>query len=246
MMLDNLNFTVNKVFEVNTASVLNAVTLTEIYPGKLIHKNGSNPALNQVETTQIGQDSFLMLQFLENEIQRGTAVTEFVMGLSGTAKTATEAQLKTSQAQGIFDVIARNIEVHSLRPLLTMAMDVLIQYGIIPAEVKERYNINVGGLTLILQRQEQIQQIQGILGMAMQVPSIGKMTNVPMLYKKLLSLYNLADTYQEEANIQAPTTEQMDSIRQKAMEDADKYVGSITPEQMAQMSQGSQMQGVQT
>ena len=227
MVMDNLNFTVNKSFEINTAAVLNASTLTDIYPGKLIHKNGPNAAVTPMETTQIGQDSFLTMQLIESEIQRGTAVTEFVMGLSGVSKTATEAQLKTSQAQGIFDVIARNIEIHSLKPLLEMALDVLIQYGVIPMQVKGLYDITVGGLTLLLQRQEQIQQIQGVLGMALQMPSLGQMTNIPMLFKKLLNLYNLGDVYQENVNIQAPTMEQQQAIHQQAMNDAKQFVQRV-------------------
>ncbi|MHC4622245.1 MAG: portal protein, partial [Planctomycetota bacterium] len=206
MSIDNLNFSVNKVFECQPTNLLNAKNLTKIYPGKIINKHTSAEAIREVRTSNIGQDVFTMFDFLGREMEKGSAVTEFIMGTSGKSKTATEAELKTSQAQGLFDVIARDIEANSLRPLIEMSFDLLIQFGELPPEARGKYDFKVGGLSLLLAQERQTNRIGEVMGLALKSEEILQRTDIDELYKKLLDTYNLSDVYTEKP--QAPSRDQ--------------------------------------
>ncbi|KKL61149.1 hypothetical protein LCGC14_2198220, partial [marine sediment metagenome] len=174
--IDNLNFSVNKIFEYQPSNLVNPRSLTQLYPGKLVAKHSSAPAIQEVRTSGLGQDSFMVLDLLQSEMQKGTAITEFLLGTAGKSKTATEAELKTAQAQGLFDTIARDIETNSLALIIQMSFDRLIQFGVIPEELRGKYKFDVGGLSLLLVRREQTERIQQVLGLALQSQTVAQMT----------------------------------------------------------------------
>jgi len=232
LVIDNLNWTVNKLFEVQPTNVANPRELTSIYPGKVIFKNTSNPAMTEVRTTGVGTDVYNMLNFLNGEMEKGTAITEFIKGEPGKKKTLGEVEIKTAQAQGYFDVIARHIEANSLAPLIKKSFNRLIQFGVIPAEFKDRYNFVVGGLSLLLARREQQEQISHTLMGALKYPDLKKMTDLPELYKKFLDLNNLGDVFAEEP--QAPTAEMSQQMNELAAQDAKNAVAGMSPEEIEQ------------
>jgi hypothetical protein len=229
LAVDNLNFSVNKMFEYQPSALVNPRSLTRLYPGKLIAKHNSSQAVSEVRVSGVGQDSFVSLGLLESEIEKGTAVTEFLMGTSGTSKTATEAELKTAQAQGIFDTMARGIETHSLAPMIEMSYELLTQFGQIPTELRGRYKFEVGGLSLLLVRREQTERVQAVLGMSLQSQTLASMTNIPELYEKYLNLLNLEDVFQEQ---QGPTQDQQQEIQDGAREQAQKQVAGMSEEEI--------------
>lgn len=235
LAIDNLNFSVNKIFEYQPTNLVNAKNLTHLYPGKLIAKHTANPVITEVRTSGIGQDSFFCLDFLQSEIQKGTAVTEFLMGTAGKSKTATEAELKTAQAQGLFDTIARDIESQSLTKVIEMSFDLLIQFGVFPEQLRGRYKFEVGGLSLLLVRREQIERISQVLSMALQSQTLASMTNIRELYAKLLSLYNLDDVLASEQ--QGPNQDQQMLMQQQAGEQAKKQVSGMSDEEIMAAAQ---------
>ena len=230
LAIDNLNYSVNKVFEYQPSNLVNPRSLTRLYPGKLIAKHTSSSAISEVRTTSIGQDSFASLSLLQSEIQKGTAVTEFLMGTAGGSKTATEAELKTAQAQGIFDTMARGIETNSLTPLIEMSFSLLAQFGDIPEEFIGRYKFDVGGLSLLLVRREQQQNVSEVLGLALQSQTIGSMTDIRELYTKYLNLLNLEDVISDEQ--QGPNQDQNQEIETDAQERAQKQVSGMSEEEI--------------
>ena len=236
MIVDNLNFTVNKIFEVQPTNLLNQKNITEVYPGKIINKHTSTPAMEEVRTSSLGVDAFNTLELLNQEIQKGTAVTEFLMGWAGKHKTATEAELKTNQAQGLFDVIARDIEANSLQPLIEMSFDLMCQFGDLPIELMGRYDFKVGGLSLLLVQREQKQNISEALGAAIKVPQLYQMTNVPDLYKRHLDVLGLQDVFVDPRDNKGkpPTDEQAMETQQRAAEDAKNAVANMSPEEQEQ------------
>ncbi len=229
--IDNLSFSVNKVYTAQSSQIVNPRGLTNVYPGKIIHVHGGEP-LKEVRTSGLGQDSFMVLQQLQGEIERGTAITEFLMGTSGKSKTAREAELKTAQAQGLFDTIARDIEVNSMTPLIEMSFDLTMQYGNIPPEFRGRYRFDVGGLSLLLVRREQTEQITQTLGLALQNQTIASMTNIRELYSKYLNMQNLDDVLAEKK--QGPNPDQQRQIEQDANEQAKKMVAGMSEEEIMQ------------
>ena len=235
LAIDNLNFSVNKVYEYQPSALVNPRSLTRLYPGKMVAKHTATPAVSEVRTTSLGQDSFAALGLIQSEIQKGTAVTEFLMGTSGGSKTATEAELKTAQAQGIFDTMARGIETNSLAPLIEMSFDLLVQFGRIPKELSGRYKFDVGGLSLLLVRREQTQNVQQVLGLALQSQTVASMTNIRELYEKYLNLLNLEDVLADTN--QGPNSDQQQLIEQDSAEQAQKQVAGMSDEEIMSSAQ---------
>jgi len=228
--IDNLNFSINKMFEYQPSNLVNPKSMTQMYPGKLVAKHSPAQAVMEIRTSGLGSDSFMVMDLLQSEIQKGTAVTEFLMGTAGKSKTATEAELKTAQAQGLFDTIARDIETNSLSPMIEMAFDLLIQFGNIPEELRGRYKFDVGGLSLLLVRREQTERIQQVLGLALQSETVSSMTNIRELYSKYLNLLNLEDVLADEG--QGPNQDQQNQINQQAQEQAKKQVSGMSDEEI--------------
>ena len=235
LAFDNLNFSVNKVYEYQPSALVNPRNMTHVYPGKMIAKHTPTPAVSEVRTTSLGQDSFAALGLIQSEIQKGTAITEFLMGTAGGSKTATEAELKTAQAQGIFDTMARGIETNSLAPLIEMSYALLMQFGRIPKELDGRYKFEVGGLSLLLVRREQTQNVAQVLGGALQNQTLASMTNIRELYSKYLHLLNLEDVLADDK--QDPNLDQQQLIEQDAAKQAKDQVSGMTDEEVMAAAQ---------
>jgi hypothetical protein len=235
LAIDNLNFSINKVFEYQPSNLLNPKSLTQLYPGKLVAKHTSAEAVREVRTTGLSQDSFMVMELLQRETEKGTAITEFLMGTTGKSKTATEAELKTAQAQGLFDTIARDIETNSLAPLIEMCFELLIQFGIIPEELRGRYKFDVGGLSLLLVKREQLQNIKEVLALALQSQTVTSMTNIRELYSKYLNFLNLEDVLAEEG--QGPNLDQQQLIEQQSREQAQKQVAGMSDDEVMAAAQ---------
>ena len=234
LIIDNLNFSVNKVFETQDTNLINPRSLTQLYPGKIVHKHTSAPALTEVRTSGVSQDVFYTLGIAESEIQKGTAVTEFLLGTAGKTKTATEAELKTSQAQGLFDTIARDIEQNSLAPLMEMTFDLLVQFANITPALRNRYKLNVGGLSLLLAKRDQMSSIAQTLQLALQSQTIASMTDIKELYQKYLNFHNLEDVFTKG---QGPNLDQQQQLQQQAREQAEKEVQGMSEEEIMAAAQ---------
>jgi hypothetical protein len=114
--------------------------------------------------------------------------------------------------------------------MIEMAFDLLIQYGEIPAELRGRYKFDVGGLSLLLVRREQIERITQVLMLALQNETVASMTDIRELYSKLLNFYNLEDVMADD--IQGPNADQQHLINQQAQEQAKKQVAGMSDEEV--------------
>jgi len=235
LYIDNLNFSVNKMFEYQPTNLLNPKALTMVYPGKTIAKHTANPALTEVPVSQVGQDAIMAMQMVQNEMEKGTAVTEYLMGLPGKTQTKAEVEIKTAQASGMFDTIARDIEQNSLRPLIGMCFELLMQFGDIPEELRGRIKFKVGGLTILLQKREQKQQIMEALQASLGSQELNKWTDTQELYRKYLEVLNLEDVY--TAEMQGPNADQIAKMQDQARGNAQRDIGKMVPEQYAQAQQ---------
>jgi len=237
MSVDKLNWSVNPMFELKRGRLLNPKTLTDLYPGKQIWSDGTGRAVEEIQVAGIKADTFVMLELLAREIQEGTAITEFIMGMPGKkSKTLGEVEIKTQESQGFFDVIARRLEQHSIKPLLIMTLDLLRQFT--DDDLEGEFKFNVGGLSLLLIQKEQVTRLMQILGMALKAPDLAPITDIPELWQKLLSIYNLSDVYKEPEETEEMAEgqpEQQAQIQQKAAQDAKRLVSQISPEQLMRM-----------
>jgi hypothetical protein len=232
MLVDNLNFTVNKVFEYQSSDVVNAKQLTAIYPGKLIPTNTNQQALREVITSQVGGDVYKTLEILGKEMQEGTSVTEFIQGMPGEkAKTLGEIEIKTAESRGMFDTIAKGLEQGSIKRILEMTYDLYAQFGDYPPR-EGYFRFSVGGLSLMVTRRQKMQYIERALEVALSQPELAQRTDIEDLWRKFLSSVDLSDVYQEQAAGASikPTTDQMDIAKERGVSDAKEMAGQVLGE----------------
>ena len=238
MYVDNLNYSINKVFEYNPTDLQNPKALTAIYPGKKIPvtTEGGKQAIREVLTTNLGRDPLYALELIDKIMQEGTSVTEFLSGWpGGKAKTLGEVELKTAQSRGMFDVIARDLEENSLRPILEMSYDLYAQFA--DYDPREgNYTFSVGGVSLILMQRQLVDRVTQILAMSLQSPDLRRLTEVKTLWRKLLSIYNLGDVFVEPDTTQERISpEQIEAVQRKAEADAKRDVARLTPEEIIKL-----------
>ncbi len=236
MLIDNLNFLVNKMFEYNVNNLMEGQDIKNIYPGKTIQTTTDNPVLREVMVSTQGIEACVRaLEILAKDVQEGTFVTEFLMGtVSKRPKTLGEVELKTNENRGMFDVIARELEENSLKPLLEMTYDLYVQFAGWQ-ERKGKYRIVVGGLTLLLLQKEMVERLTQILMLALKDPNIQQRTDIDDLYRKILGMFNSSDVYIEPnaTGIMGGqlTPEQQLMIEKKAAIDAKRDVAMMPDEQ---------------
>lgn len=207
MNIDALNFSVNPMWEANESVLVRdtPASVTRTWPGKLIWKKADSSALTQIRFQNAGLgESLQLMNTLDRADQAATGVTEFIEGMSGSVqKTATEVDAKSQATKSFFDVIARRVELMTVKPLIEMFMSLHCQFGqndliaFRPDTNKLPYTVTVGGISIALSEQQQIGAVVEILGMVMKDPTgtALKMTDVEMLWQELLSLRNLSKAY---------------------------------------------------
>jgi len=240
MAVDNLNFVVNKMFEYNPSNLIGAQDVTAIYPGKTFKTSSNEQVLREVITSQSGFAVALkMLEVLGKDMQEGTFVTEFLMGMPGKQKTLGEVKIKTAESRGMFDVIARELEENSIKPLLQMTYDLYAQFAKWPKR-EGKYQISVGGISLLLMQQQQTERLAQIFMLALKNETVGQMTDLPDLYKKILGIYNLSDVYTEPVAAGAATGEltpaQGKMVEERAVGDAKRDIGQMSPQNITRIT----------
>jgi len=228
---DSLNWTVNPVFEYNPGSMQNPKDILTIFPGKVIPKNTNEQAVREVITRGVGAEAITFLDTINREMQEGTSVTEFIQGMpSRKTKTLGEIEIKTAESRGLFDVIAKDLEQNSIKPLLEMAYDILVQVNDKFKPRKDRFIFKVGGLTLLLMQRETEQRVAQIVGMALKSEVLGQMTDIPDLWKKFLSIYNLSDVFKEPEEAKPEDTKgRVRGVQARAEADARQAVARMNP-----------------
>lgn len=252
MVVDNLNFVVNKVMTYQPTSLKRPQEIFSVYPGKMIPVSAGGDPIKEVKLTPLGQDAYKVYETVGNEIQEANAVTEFLMGMPGKkAKTLGEVEIKTAESQGLFDVIARELELNSIKPTLKGGYELLVQFS----NFKGEYEFNVGGLSLLLLKKEQIETLMQAIMIAVRTPELKQITKIQELWKRLLDIWNFSDVYIEPEDIpveeqavlmpgqasgapgaapagEQPTPEQIRAIDQQAAAQARGVVAKMSPEEI--------------
>ena len=198
LYMDNLNFTVNKMFEVDKSNLTEPEKAKRIYPGKMWLKNSGSPAVSEVNVTALGTEVVTALKVVDSELRQATAISEYVEALpSGRQQTLGEIEKKTSEAHGFFDVIARRLERNSISPLIKDSYNLLLQFSDTLKGLEGHYIFKVGGLTILLEEEKLKQSMDMILMAAMKNQMLGQLTDIPTLWKKYLTHFNLGEVYKE-------------------------------------------------
>ena len=135
-------------------------------------------------------------------------------------KKAVPALVKMLQTQPESTVVAIKAlaqleDPQAIKPLLEMSYSLLVQYADFP-EIKGKYIIKVGGLSLLLLQKDMIEKISQVLGIALKSEKLAMMTDVDDLWKKYLGVLNLSDCYIEKEE-RGPTPEQIQFMKQLEM-----------------------------
>jgi len=202
MAIDNLNYTVNKMFEYNPHDLENPQAMLRLYPGKQIRVNSDGKqVIREVIVTPLKQDVFKSYEIIDREMQEGHAVTEFISGLEGKKdKTLGEVQIKTAESHGYFDVIARDLEQNSIRRILEDSYAMMVQFGNF---TDKKYQFDVGGLSLLLLQREQVEKLMHSLTLSLKSPELKQRTKVNDLWKRLLDVWNIGDVYIEDEEFES-------------------------------------------
>lgn len=250
MVIDNMNFIVNRMWEYNPYDLQDPTTMMRIFPGKTIQNRTHGTAIWPVKVEPLTGDVYKTIELLIKELQEGNAVTEFLTAMPGTkTKTLGEIEIKTAESHGYFDVIARMLEVNSIRPLLRDSYEMLCQFRD-DYDNFERYQFNVGGLSLLLLQKQQVEYLVQALSLALKFPNLGQWTKLMEVWQRLLSIWNLDDAYvepddemQQQQQLMAPQEGEQKQVpagnkdkgadtEKKAAADAKQAVGRMSPQEI--------------
>lgn len=230
LYLDNLNFTVNKMFEMNKIGLVDPQKARRIYPGKVFMKNTNDKVVQEVNTTTVGAEVINAIKVIDGELRQATAITEYVEALPSKHKqTLGEIEKKTAESHGFFDVIARRLERNLIAKLIEDTYNLIVQFSDTFKELQGKYLFKVGGLTLLLQQEKLKQSIEGILEVALKSEILAGMTDMPLLWKKALTQMNLQDVYRDPEKASANMNPAQ--AEQKARQD----VKNLTPEEQIKL-----------
>lgn len=198
LYMDNLNFTVNKMFEVEKTGLVDPQKMPRIYPGKIFLKSVERRVVQEVGVTAVGAEVINAIKVVDSELRQATAITEYVEALPSKHKqTLGEIEKKTAEAHSFFDVIARRLERNSIGPLIEDTYNLLVQFSDTLKGLEGKYIFKVGGLTLLLQEEKLKQSIEATLAAVAKGGIFAEMTDVPLLWKKWLTHLNLQDAFKE-------------------------------------------------
>jgi hypothetical protein len=137
------------------------------------------------------------MEALSSEMEKATGVTELLMGSTQTgSKTATEVELKTSQAKGLFNIIAKDLEENSIKPLIKRAARLLDKLG--SESIGTEYKYKVGGVSLILDEKRQVEKITSILSLIGKNRNLVEKIDIEKLINRLLTSLDMEDVIKEE------------------------------------------------
>ncbi len=250
MMVDNLNFSVNKTFVANRAAFANPDQITNLYPGKLMWSlTDAANALHQVKVDAVGADSMNIYQLLESEGQKASGVTEFLMGQrSPGEKTATEVELKSNQAQGMFNVIVKDIEDNNLKPILRKIYNILMQFEGFP---DIDFDIIVGGISLLMNQKGQTEKVMQVISLISQTgqlpaPTVENPGQTVMdvvdtydLVKKMLEALDIEDALRTQEEITAMNQKMQEQMQQMQQQEVAQAQDQNAMEEQAIMAESA-------
>lgn len=146
--IDNFNWVINKMVEIDPSMMADPTDIAR-YPGKLtVRKAGAQgPIFNETMTTANTSDVLGRLQQWRQMYDNSSTVNQFVQGSPGTRSNITkgEVEIKTKQSLGIFDSIAKDIEIGAVDIIWAAYETIMLNWGMnsvpsIPKVLGDKYN----------------------------------------------------------------------------------------------------------
>lgn len=222
MVIDAMNYAVLKIYELDISRIQNPEDLQYLEPGDIIKvMGGATPALRPLFTGENSGIQLAMALFaaLEREFEEVTGVTEFFKG-APTSKgrpTAREVALKTAQAQGVFDNIARELEARALVPALERSYQTILQFmddfsspamaeilgddaqrlALMDADARRayifgNYRFTAAGISIVLSREEMMEKLTTLLTLIAKDPMLIQIPRIRLtLLEKIIQTLNI-------------------------------------------------------
>lgn len=172
------------------------------------------PMIQAIDVGKMPTEALSALSYFDQVFQKGTQITEFVAGTSGKGdKTATETSTKTAAALEGLDDAARTVEETVIEPSLDMIAKVIYQFHsdytmprltenfptasamLADMSAPERYimmaandgfQFKAKGISVMLDRQQALQEVASFLQIAGQVPGILQRLNVDYVLEEIV------------------------------------------------------------
>lgn len=201
MSVDTLMFRLMPLFEVTTDAFENPEDFdTGLTPGKIFRRNAQYPTLEGIKpvtTEDISNGATQLSSELNVAHQEGSLISQLQQSIPRYrgAQTATESQLMQDNQQSFFGSMASDIETQFLDPMVTMCIDLIMQFidtandprvasilgveagvlaGMTREEVMEMiqgdYKVRVTGVTGQLEKAEMLQNLVQFMNLIGQNP----------------------------------------------------------------------------
>ena len=133
LTVDDLNWVVNRMVEIDPNLLMDGGKDSEVYPGKAWWKKANaagQQAIREVVMSGGKAGSVLpVVAYFWEKTQQGSFITDFVAGLTAPRETTLgETQLKTQRALGVFDSIAREFEAALVQVLWAVIETVAVHW----------------------------------------------------------------------------------------------------------------------
>lgn len=271
--VDTLMFRLMPLFEYTPDVYENPEDLRNgITPGKILRRNslamGNEMGIKPVEFNDVSPGASQMAGILDRAHQEGGLVTELQQSLprwSG-AQTATETDAIQQNQDSFFGALAADIEQYALRPMIKMAIDIIMQYidtandprvaqvlgvdqailsGMTQPEIYEMvsgdYDITVTGITDQLDKAEQLQNLIQLMNIIGQNPeSWLPWINQDMLLRRILESFR-PNIHDIEKIVADPQTAQANRMAMQQQEQQNQLM-TLLPKLHDMASQHEQQQ----
>jgi len=220
LQVDNLSFSIMKMFRADPWQIENSESLFDLYPGKVVV--GPAGSFEEIRMGEVPTQSFTELALFDREMQANTSVTDPIMGMPATKgrQTKGEVEIKTSMSMSHFDSISYDIEYLAVTQIVEMAYSLIFQFmdwdapyirkivGDLGLHIErlspeERRDLIAGnfvfqgsGLSLMVTREEKISKLFQLLQLMMQVEGVAAKYDPMKIVDKIVELLGVGNVEQ--------------------------------------------------
>jgi hypothetical protein len=193
--VDDMNWIINRMFEINPDLLMDRGADSEVFPGKVWLRSAGNAAARAIQEVAIQRshtnEILPNLEYMQKKIQNGSFVNNFVTGGMDKAngvQTLGQEEIRTHQSMGVFDSFGANLEKGAEYAIRTAIDLVTCEPGFfesIPFDKKiiKHYPEFIDSLSLLTNPRERRRQLG--LDANLKVTGISAMLNKSNMIQKL-------------------------------------------------------------
>lgn len=219
MSMDGLLWKLNKLLEVDPDLLRNPDVLKNLAPGRPILKRGEGQAVREVQFSDIPQGALASLEILRRAIQNVDFVSDIMLALNTKADTtATEVQVKTGEANAMWEGIGVTVEQELIVPFVEMTRQLAVinwddfrdpvlneiaqKYGLpLNATTREErivfllknIKIRSGAVSEYFRKMEELKTLLDFLGVCAKIPPLYKRLNLREVADRIIGYFSFPD-----------------------------------------------------